>query len=175
MITREQVVDVLKNREDDGIGDVCILPEGIVEAWLVTEINTQRPYPLRIELGTDNTSLRITAFCLGNCPPDGSLMKEIAMSINPRLRVGTVGISRSRLLFYRINHISEGNNGFSLEHFNRIFDEAIAAIDYIETTVISCFLRDAGVPEERATQVIKFLIGPEDAEDVEDVETEQTL
>jgi hypothetical protein len=164
MVTVEKVNEILKNRKD-GISEVKINPEGHVAARLANLVDESRPYLLVLHPIQEGLIFRIWVSPITRLRRDSHIFVSLAR-VNADLTCGCVGAEENGVVTFQINHFCDENDGQpSAELIERMLDETVKAVRWIEKIVLAGAMAEAGVPKSRAEQMVKDLLEKDHSKD----------
>ncbi len=170
MIKAEQITQILE-RYSECISEVETNPEAFVRARLVNRIDSNQPYHLIVEPIEEELILRLWVCPITKIRHQSQMFRDLAR-VNSNLRCGCVGVDGDGRVTFQLNHVCAGDDGQpSPELIDRLLDESIEAIRCIEKVVLFGSMVEAGIPQGRANQIVKTLLGDVQEAQTSDQET----
>ena len=161
MITLEQIATVLEDcGREECISNVKIRSSnGTVFSQLESRIDSKRPYQLTVTPDESLQELGILVVPLLKLREDSSLLPRL-FQLNLALSCGSLCIEPSdSTLYFRIQHFCEDRNGPTPEFFQRLLIECVQDVRGIEHILLFGSMLEAGLPEEKAEQLVKNVFG----------------
>ncbi len=170
MIKPEQITQILE-RYSECISEVETDAEGFVRARFVNKIDSRQPYRLVVDPIEKELILKVWVCPIMKIRHDSQVLRDL-MRANINLRCGCVGVDRDGCVTFQLNHICAGNDGEpSPELIERLLDDSIETVRYIEKVVLFGAMVEAGIPQGRANQIVKTLLGDDQEAQTSDQET----
>jgi hypothetical protein len=137
MITREQIAEVLRNRkEEDGISEVKIDPEGDVLAKLENRFELSQPHMLTVHLFVEERELRIRIPLVTGERQDNAIPGVLA-SARICLAGGRLMIDSKNGITFEVNHvIDDDENNRSAELLGQLLDAMVRDFRRIEMLIL---------------------------------------
>ena len=138
MITREQIAEVLRNRkEEDGISEVKIDPEGDVLAKLENRFEPSQPHTLTtVHLFVEERELRIRIPLVTGERQDSGIPGVLA-SARICLAGGRLMIDSKNGITFAVNHvIGDDENNRSAELLGQLLDAMVRDFRRIEMLIL---------------------------------------
>jgi len=174
MITTEQISEILKNRKD-GITEAEIKPRGYVGAKLANHVDANQPYVLVVHPLKERLTLRVWVSPITKLSSESSLFRNLTRA-NTRLNCGCVGMENNGAVTFQINHLCDDiDDEPSAEIVDRLLDESIEAVRWIERIVLFGAMVESGVPRNRADKIVDDLLGKDEDQEDDTEDSEVTL
>ena len=174
MITTEQINEILKNHKD-GISEAQISSHGHVEAKLANHVDANKPYLFVVHPIKESLTLRVWVSPITKLSRESSLFRNLTIA-NTRLSCGCVGMGNNGAVTFQINHLCDDiDDEPSAEIIDRLLDESIEAVRWLERIVLFGALVESGVPRNRADKIVDDLLGKDEDQKGETEDSEVTL
>ena len=158
MIKPEHITQILE-RYSECISEVETDAEGFVRARFVNKIDSRQPYRLVVDPIEEELILKVWVCPIMKIRHDSQVLRDL-MRANINLRCGCVGVDRDGCVTFQLNHVCAGNDGEpSPELIERLLDDSIETVRYIEKVVLFGAMLEAGIPQGRAGQITKTILG----------------
>ncbi len=170
MIKPEQITQIL-GRYSECISEVETDAEGFVRARFVNKIDSRQPYRLVVDPIEEELILKVWVCPIMKIRHDSQVLRDLTRA-NINLKCGCVGVDRDGCVTFQLNHVCASNDGEpSPELIERLLDESIETVRYIEKVVLFGAMLEAGIPQGRTNQIVKTLLGDDQAAQTSEQET----
>lgn len=168
MIKPEHITQILE-RYTECISEIETDAEGFVRARFVNKIDPGQPY--RLVVDPIELVLKVWICPIMKIRHDSQVLRDLTRA-NINLKCGCVGVDRDGRVTFQLNHVCAGNDGEpSPELIKRLLDDSIETVRYIEKVVLFGAMVEAGIPQGRANQIVKALLGDDQAAQTFEQET----
>jgi len=158
MVSSEQIAEVLKNHEQDGISDVIVGYNGRVGSLLKSRFDPNRSYVLLVHCLTDECILRFRVSGLAGVRLDGKVTEALSWA-NLCFFSGGLGIDSENTVTFEVNHPCrvDDDNDPSPQVFEKLMDGLLNDIGEIEMIIMSAVLCDMGLSGKRVDNIMGIL------------------
>ena len=170
--TRIQRALAMLDQHENGVSEPKIDPSGHVAAKLANPVDPDRPYKLIIHPIAEQMILRVCVLPIAKLRSGSSVPQDLAHA-NLGLRVGCASVTANGVVTYMINHVcrSDDDTDPPAGLVERLIDEAITATRLLEEITLAAAISDAGVPSDRAQEMVKALVSQVESDRVSEDET----